>query len=817
MGSHREATMSETTWVLKGIDSAARQQAIDEAARRGVSLADHLTDIVLQNALAEQMRGHGAALLAESEAENDIRMPTEEPREAFAIRHRLKALEKRLSASVGSIDGTLHALDTALFDLTTRLGDVEALAGDSAHSFAQALQELQGNLAALRIQLEDAELAVSSHAESNLAAHQQLADACGELDQRIDGVEHVARGAEGAAASLAIQQEALRDAVAADLNSITQQTTERLGECLDHVRAAADAAARHADAAAAHMVNELRAVREALDARIEESSAETKSRMHAAFIDAADRMAALADRILETERTQTRSAEQLRAEIANAEDAAQTALEETADTLRRTDAHLAADLIRARDAAHAGIEGVRAELGRETEDLRDRHLGALARLAQVEAALAVAGDETEDLRNSIAIRIAALTASTQESVGQAESAFHQRFDAIAARIRDTDDGLDHARRTLSADVNRVEACTLAALEKLNDDRVAGDAALARDLDGVFTATRASIADLRQNFETEVAALRGQDASMQARLDVVDMALTAITPLQIAVAEIPALKAAAVELNELRDVAAEIPALKTAAAAIPALQAALARIEGASPDRTFETDAAARLGQLERALAAQLASQHDAPAALSELRAQIATLSNTVAAQESLAGEAADNLHDVARMLTRLSTQSAEAETDTRERLHKLEVGFADLRLSQLAATDHADKASIDTIAIINSRLADMENRGAAALSELQAQISAFISEYERRVAALESAPKPAALPDQPFAHIEARLDELELRDLGAEFIELRRRIDDRILGLERRSIEALERVCDSVAAIEERLSHKDDDRASQSA
>ena len=137
--------MSETTWVLKGVDPAARQQAIDEAARRGVSLADHLTDIVLQNALAEQLRGQGAALLAEADGETDIRVPTEEANTAFAVRHRLKALEKRLSASVGSIDGTLHALDSALFDLTFRIGDVEALAGDSAHAFAHALQELQGN------------------------------------------------------------------------------------------------------------------------------------------------------------------------------------------------------------------------------------------------------------------------------------------------------------------------------------------------------------------------------------------------------------------------------------------------------------------------------------------------------------------------------------------------------------------------------------------------------------------------------------------------------------------------------------------------
>lgn len=842
--------MSETSWVLKGVEPAARQQAIDEAARRGVSLADHLTDIVLQNALADQMRRGGATLLSDSDAETDIQAPAEDASTAFAIRHRLKALEKRLSASVGSIDGAIHALDGALFDLTSRLGDVEALAGDSSHAFTQALQDVQANLAALRIQFVEADDAARTQAVANHVAHLDLADACGELDQRIDGVEQIARGAESASASLAVQQEALRQAIAADLDSLAHETTQRLGEGLDLVRAAADAAARHADAAAAHVVNELRAVREAIDARLEESAAETKSRMHAAFVDAADRMAALADRVLAAEHTQVRTAETLRGEISNVEDATQSALEETADSLRRADAHLAADLTRARDAASAEIAVVRAELTRETQDMEERHLGALARLAQVEAALTNASVETEDLRNSIAMRIAALTNTSRESLAQAESVWHERFDGLAARVRNTDQNLEEARHVLAADTQRVEACTLAALEKLNQDRVAGEAALSRDLDGIFTATRASIADVRSSLEGETAALRGQQAGLQARLDVVDTALTAITPLQIAVAEIPALKTAAAELSELQEIATEIPALKAATAALPVLQAALARVEGAQHNRSFEMDMLARVAELERkaqalasddssqllrtqieALANRLAAQGDTPAAIAALRTQIAAQSSALAAQgqrlaaqegrvvaqENAVTEAAENLHDVARMLGRVSTQTAETETVTRERLHKLEVGFADLRLHQLASTDHADKASIETIAIINARIAEMETRAGHALEDLHKQIMQFVAENDRRISVLEHAPPPAA-PQAPFAHIEARLDELELRDFGAEFIELRRRIDDRILGLEQRSISALERVCDSVALIEQRLTgHEEEVRNARSA
>lgn len=99
--------MSENTWVLKGVDAAARERAVEEAARRGVPLSDYLTDIVLQNALAEQMREQGAGLVEDTEA-------TPPPiGENFAIRHQIKALERRLGSSVTSLDGALNALDTS--------------------------------------------------------------------------------------------------------------------------------------------------------------------------------------------------------------------------------------------------------------------------------------------------------------------------------------------------------------------------------------------------------------------------------------------------------------------------------------------------------------------------------------------------------------------------------------------------------------------------------------------------------------------------------------------------------------------------------
>src|SRR5690349_7137838 len=107
--------MSESSWVLRGVDAAARERAAEEAARRGVSLADYLTDIVLQKTLAEQ------AQAAAGERFEDIAPEPLPPGQSFAIRHQIKTLERHLGASVTSLDGALSALDGTLNDVTGRL------------------------------------------------------------------------------------------------------------------------------------------------------------------------------------------------------------------------------------------------------------------------------------------------------------------------------------------------------------------------------------------------------------------------------------------------------------------------------------------------------------------------------------------------------------------------------------------------------------------------------------------------------------------------------------------------------------------------
>ena len=73
---------------------------------------------------------------------------------------------------------------------------------------------------------------------------------------------------------------------------------------------------------------------------------------------------------------------------------------------------------------------------------------------------------------------------------------------------------------------------------------------------------------------------------------------------------------------------------------------------------------------------------------------------------------------------------------------------------------------------------------------------------------------PLALP----ATIEQRLAELEQRDIGSAFAELRARIEDRILGVEQRNVRTLEQLSETVALIERRFAAgEEEERAARSA
>lgn len=735
--------MSESSWVLKGVDGAARERAVEEAARRGMSLGDYLTDIVLQNALAEQMRDQGAALMEDAEP------PAPPPiGENFAIRHQIKALERRLGSSVTSLDGALNALDTSLFDLTGRVGDLEALAGDTAHALGEQLKDLHGSLAVLRLGLTGIEEAAKAAGDSNTIAHATLADACGELEQRLSDIEAISRGADRAAAQLAEAQHAYRMSIAQDIETLSRETTAHLSAGLNQVRAAAEEAAEQADAAAAHLIAELRALRHSIDERLAESAAETKHRMQAAFAENAERIAGLSDRVAVNERQSERHAEHVRAQLTDVENGVQSALEETALTLRRADAVLAADIVRMGESNRTALTELRADMAAETAAMHERQLGAAARIANVETKLSAVSEQSATQQDALDRRLASATASFRDAIDQVDTTITEQFDAAALRSSELEQDIAHVRRTLGAEINRVEACTLAALEKQAQDRTIGDAAAHRAIDEQAALTRAAIEDMRARLEQQMGALSGQQANANARIDRVDAALANDGPLATVIA------ATADEVASLRSRVLNIQAA--------------------------DREMAERVGKME-------AVDADAAKALDILRGHI----DTIAAQVP-AGQV--------------------------ERLHKLEVSVADLRLGQLAAGPSAQSAAdAEALAAVQARVASMEERQADALHRLRNEIAQFVAENDRRLAQLEA---PAPVPDlsAPFAALEQRLGDLEHRDVGTAFAELRARIEERILGVEQRNVRTLEQLSDTVSLIERRFAESEqEERAARSA
>jgi hypothetical protein len=749
--------MSDSAWVLKGVDPETRDRAVEEAQRLGVSLADYVTDKVLKNALSQQV---GALVEAEP-------APAGEPSD-FGVRHRFRALERRLESSVGSLDSSLAALDAALFDITARVGEVEGLAGDTAHALQQALAEMAGQLAAVRLHIADVEENSLARAGEASAGQASLSQAFTGLNyrtesigQQLEDVEAVARRADTNAAVLADAHEALKHAVAADFSAFAQDISDRLSHGLRDVAAAAEDAAAQADAAVAHLVVELRGVRATLEQSVADGVDETRRRIHAAFSDAGARIDALSERIDTVEVMSLRANEQLRIRLTDIEDAAQTSLEETAETLRQAGAALAADLQRSIQDGRAALESVHGDLAGEIAELRERQQGAAARLKQMDAAAGGLANDLTALRESMLRRIADSEVVAGEAAARIHNELGEQLGALASRFARHEDDTTETNYKLRAETERVEASTLAALEKLANDIRTGDAALHERINANAAAVTNLIDQLNRRVEAEFARVHEQQSSAAARLTVIDLALGAQTQLAERVDRIEA------DLGEGRT--------ETKLAAIDA-----------------------QLGTLTRALADR--SDAELVQRIEELRARLA-------AYENHASVAADGVNDLVRMLGRVTTQNAETAAKAEERVHNLEMALADLKLDHLAARDKPaatpdDLAALqwrvsameqrkpEALAALEQRLGEMEGRQVEALEALRADIVRFVADNDRRLAALES-------PEIDY-------------NLAAEFDALRRRVEERILGVEQRSVRTLEQVADTVQMLEERFMGRDE-------
>lgn len=774
--------MSEKSWVLRGVDAEARQAALAEAERRGLSLPDYLTEVLLGEVLAGQIEPGGETESA-PEADLAFAVPPRTSRENFAFRHRVEALERRLTASLGGLDGALQALDSTVLSLTGQLDETGALAEDGA----VALIELSANVAALRKRLTDAEENAESLIENNDQAHEGLAARCAALEAHLTSVEAIAYAADATGARLAQAQEALQRALAQDFNAFAHESDRRFEAATLDMRALAEDAAAHADAAAQRAIEALRLTREAMEQNLVDQAEETRTVVHGAFLDAADRIDALADRVLENQRIAQRMGEQMNTRLNNVEDAAHTAIEETADALRAADATLSAEIARVVQDGRAAM----AELAGHQEETAQRLKLVDFALNNAIADAAAFRDEASrdlgDVEIVFAARHEALEAATRARHDALDAGLRARLDSVVARLDQVAEAATYDFQQAAANIDRVEACTFAALEKLARDIAEGDAAANEHLVARLSAIdRAVGAQERAALDLHARIGRLESSADDSRTNEALAALAEDVNTRFE------------RIEAATDTTATTEALATLAQDVTARLGQLER--GAADTRTER--ALAALSEEVQTIAGQV-RENDAMAQLTELRLR-------VEAQNSLLSDAADRTHGVARMLSRVTAQNADVAAQAEERLHKLELSLTDLRLDVSA---QAHGANTDEIVLdIAERMAALERRQAEALETLHTDIAAFIEENDRRLGALEQGGVATLSGDEVLiAHaIESRLTDLEQRDPSADFETLRKRIEDRLLGVERSSVRALEQMADTIALIEKRYSEGDE-------
>ncbi len=850
--------MSESAWVLKGIDPETRERAVEEARRQGVSLSDYLTDMVLRAAIADQA---GEALPAEEP------VTLQEPAES-GVRHRFRAIERRIDNSIGNLDAAQRTLDASVFDLSERIDELEGFAGSTAQALQQGLQDTAEQLVSMQQQAEES---AAARASENAAAHEGLATSIAALGQYAQDVDAIARRADTNAAVLADAHETLKHAVATDFGEFSEQLASRLNMGLRDVAAAADEAAAQADAAVAHLVVELRGVRESLEQSVADGVDETRRRVHAAFSDAAQRMEALSDRVDMVERQGAVSADQIRARMVDLEDSAQIALEETAETLRQAGAALAADVQRASQDHRAALESVHSDLSSEIADLHDRQQGALARLKLLDAAVSHGVTDHATLRQQMLQRVAEAEQAAADRAGQVLNIATEQTEAVATRLARHEEQAAEAHFQLRAESERIETATYASLQKL-----AGDIALGR------SETAQQVEQVSARVQTETAELREQHSGFGARLTIIDLALRTQTSLIERISKLEAALSDAASGAKLADMEAQVNVLRQAVGRngdevlVRRIEELGARIaDAADGDAALDSkvaDVEAQMNVLRQAIAksgddsllrrieelrgggdaldARLADieaqvnvlrQAVAKSSEDEVLARIAELSSRVDGWDSETKTSADKTEDLVRLMGRLSANYGEASAQADQRLHKLEVSLADLRLEHIShrdapAVDIADVTSLEgrlsaverlqtavvstedlaslesrmgaverlqavgvpdavsavapeEVAQLQRRLMEMERRQADALETLRADIVRFVSDNDRRLVALEA-------PEVDY-------------NLAAEFDGLRRTVEERILGIELRSVRTLEQVADTVAILEQRFAGDD--------
>jgi hypothetical protein len=481
--------MSETSWVLQGVDAQIRQRAIEQTERLGVPLADYLTEVVLKAAVQEQPP-ETAPLPGEAAPSRDALAP-----------RRLEALERRVGLAVGGLDKAVRGLEG-------RVDEAEARTADSAERLNQTLQEAGAHFAALHTRLNS----VEEQAASRLSAG---------LDEIRAAGDAAAEQADAAISRLVEDLRAVREAVEARLRESASETRLRIQAAFADIGQRTHSLGERVTGCERLVVRHVEQMRVQI-ADLEAQTARNQDALRAAQAEAQSnwdaRFEALVARQANAERDAAESHRTLRAdnervaELAHAHAAKDAALHRELDDIRDdTSGALARlslldraigarSLMAALDAGHAPLADRVAQLeaalaaqgaARPTDDAIDQRLHRLEAAADSEenahalaalrgqiAALAARLDvqrigEAEDLRPEILAGQDASRLQTIRDVEQRIRAFEERQDAAIQRLH------GDIARFVDAQARRLEAVEQAASQPQDLDLAAEFAILRR--------------------------------------------------------------------------------------------------------------------------------------------------------------------------------------------------------------------------------------------------------------------------------------------------------------------------------------------------
>lgn len=816
--------------------TTATQACVDFALGGAIEHADGLAQ--RQTAAADEIRaalaqGFAQAASGQAALRDDFDQRLRDTDEQGATRH--ADLERRLATAFGAFQdeaergftqlaenaGALRAalsaherefdsrMNAATLASTERHGQLEqrlCAALETTRDEARAnLSSFAGAVRSNLAREREERLAQHGSVERNLLAQIETLKALTQSD--------IALAAEDASAALEARAGALAQQISATADHVLDAAVARVEESAQEARRHADAlredaagwnaqlAARQ-ERALADLAQVTDARLEASDVRLGEALAATSARLetevaaHAADLrqegaslaerlageistlrvqsefqfDDLDqrfnkRLAALADefgaRLSSDSRTTAKLGERLGERISDVEDALQSALLSQVEQARLERVALEAEIAHIGDEARLASEALRADL--ET------------RLRHTDSALANTSADAAALRKLLNQHIKDSNERAERAAARVEHELSGRLGALAARLADGEEQIANAHDIARAEIARVEACTLAALEsgvahrakieaelariasEAENARVAGEQGLHAEMDAISLGARAEaealsrrLDDMRVTLDHEIDRVRVGQRTIDQRLS--DQEAASAT-----MASLPSLEDALFRLRA--EWQAELPAQRALAARLADVETRL----GAASDAANVDDLKVEIDELCAVLAAK---DRHAELAMQSLR-------DSVRKQADLSAETGEQTRTLAELASVLSAQVAASQEAAADALEQVTDHKRAMRTETQVMTSIADAVSA-----LSLRLSETEARQVRAIVDLQAETS-------RRFAEL---PAPT-----------------ETSELAAEFLALRARVEERLGEAEQRTMRSLDQIMATVELIASRF------------